>query len=79
MTDRTARRPDSETAPLAPIAATLGLLLLIGAATQLTRLPRWADDYGVLVYPAFVLCPAIAGGLLWWGGGIVVRLLRTNR
>ncbi|MFE7742566.1 hypothetical protein [Nocardia sp. NPDC057455] len=79
MTDRTARRPDSETAPLAPIAVTLGLLLLIGAATRLTHLPRWADDYGVLVYPAFVLCLTIAGSLLWWGAGIVVRLIRTNR
>ncbi|MBF6466165.1 hypothetical protein IU427_13370 [Nocardia beijingensis] len=79
MTDRTARRPDSDTAPLAPIAVTLGLLLLIGAATQFTRLPRWADDYGVLVYPAFVLCLAIAGGLLRWGGGIVLRLVRANR
>ncbi|MBF6216833.1 hypothetical protein IU479_01755 [Nocardia abscessus] len=75
MTDRTA--PD--TAPLAPIAAVLGLLLIVGAAIQLPRLPRWAADYGVLVYPAFVLCLTIAGGLLWWGAAILVRLLRTNR
>ncbi|MGK8487477.1 hypothetical protein [Nocardia asiatica] len=79
MTDRTARRADPDTAPLAPIAAVFGLLLLVAAATQLTRLPRWADDYGVLVYPAFVLCLTISGGLLWWGAGVLVRLIRTNR
>ncbi|MGK8521928.1 hypothetical protein ACRS6B_10440 [Nocardia asteroides] len=78
MTDRTARRSDSDTAPLAPIALVLGLLLLVAACTQLTNLPRWADDYGILVYPAFVLCLTIAGGLLRWGTGIVVRLVRTQ-
>ncbi|MGV9541074.1 hypothetical protein ACWDSF_07095 [Nocardia beijingensis] len=71
MTDRTARRADSDTAPLAPIAVTVGVLLLIGAATQLPHLPRWADDYGILIYPVFVLWLTVAGGLLWWGAGII--------
>jgi protein-S-isoprenylcysteine O-methyltransferase Ste14 len=79
MTDRTARRADSDTAPLAPIAVVLGLLVLVAAGTQLTNLPRWAEDYGVLVYPAFVLCLMIAGRLLWWGAGILARLDRPHR
>ncbi|WP_051022098.1 hypothetical protein [Nocardia pneumoniae] len=78
MTDRPAPPADQDTAPLAPIAAVLGLLLLVAAGTQFTHLPRWSDDYGVLVYPAFVLFLASAAGLLWWGAKTSVRLIRTG-
>ncbi|MEU2031518.1 hypothetical protein [Nocardia amamiensis] len=77
MTDRPAPPADQDTAPLAPIAAVLGLLLLVAAGTQLTHLPAWSDDYGVLVYPAFGLYLASAARLLWWGAKTSVRLVRS--
>ncbi|MEU7630909.1 hypothetical protein AB0C34_13120 [Nocardia sp. NPDC049220] len=80
MAHRTARPAgDPGTAPLAPIAITLGLLLLVVAGTQLNRLPGWAGDYGaVLVYLAFILYLLIAGSLLWWGVDTVIRFNRTR-
>ncbi|MEU4341406.1 hypothetical protein AB0H00_09075 [Nocardia sp. NPDC023852] len=80
MTNRPARPADEPgTAPLAPIAIALGLLLLVAAGTQLNHLPDWADDYGaMLVYLAFVLYLSITGRLLWWGADTIVRLGRTG-
>ncbi|MGQ4600275.1 hypothetical protein [Nocardia sp. R6R-6] len=78
MIDRPAPPADNDTAPLAPIAVVLGLLLLVAAGTQLTHLPEWSDDYGVLVYPAFAVYLATTARLLWWGTRTSVRLIRTG-
>ncbi|WP_051406801.1 hypothetical protein [Nocardia sp. CNY236] len=78
MTSRATFRPDPHTAPLAPIALLIGALMVVVAATQIGHVPRWASDYGALVYLAAILYLAVTSRLLWWGAQTRRQLARTK-
>ncbi|MEU2122162.1 hypothetical protein [Nocardia niwae] len=59
---------DTNLASLGPVAEILGLAMVVAALATLTRIPGWTSDYGVLVIAAVVLYPAVATGLVRWGG-----------
>jgi len=75
-----AATPDSDIAPLAGPAITIGSTMLVAALLGLPSLPGWADDYGqLLVYFALFLYLWLAARLLWWGIVVWRRDLQTRR
>ncbi len=76
MTSPAHRLPDANTlSPLGVPAILLAVGLLFTPLLVLDDIPEWTSDYGVLVYPVFVLYVAAALRLLCWG----VALRREDR
>ncbi|MBL1080310.1 hypothetical protein JK358_38535 [Nocardia sp. 2] len=61
-----------------PAAALMtGVVLLVVAFANLSRVPGWADEHGAIwVYLVFFLYMSIAGRLFWIGADDLAKQLR---
>ncbi|MBL1080313.1 hypothetical protein JK358_38550 [Nocardia sp. 2] len=69
------RESNSMVKPVAMLA--VGLVMLIVAFANLSRIPGWADDHGAIwVYLGFFAFMSIAGRLFWNGADELVKRMR---
>ncbi|MBL1079596.1 hypothetical protein JK358_34850 [Nocardia sp. 2] len=58
-------------------ALVVGVVMLVVAFANLSRIPGWADDHGAIwVYLGFFVFMSIAGRLFWNGADELVKRMR---